>query len=81
MKCQYHPRANAVGVCSVCGIALCKRCIIHDRGTAYCDGCYASEDDEDSAHLVHAEELAESEDYVDIELMDLLDTDVDDGLV
>jgi hypothetical protein len=80
MKCKYHPRSDSVGVCSVCGIPLCKRCIIYDRGAAYCDGCYASEEGEDGADAVHAEELAESDDYIDIELMDLLDTDDDEGL-
>ncbi len=81
MKCQYHPRANATAVCSVCGIALCNRCVIEDRGRNYCDGCYASEQLEDDGRgAVHAEELEDSEDYIDLELMDILDTEDDDGL-
>lgn len=81
MKCHFHPRANAIAVCSVCGLSLCKRCLIEDRGRTYCDNCYAAEqDDNENAELVHAEEAAESEDYIDVELMDLLDTHDDDGL-
>lgn len=81
MKCHYHPRANAVAMCSVCSIPLCKRCMIEDRGHIYCDGCYASEEiDDESEDLVHAERGGDSEDYIDVELMDMLDTDDDDGL-
>ena len=81
MKCHFHPRAGAIALCSVCGLSLCKRCLIEDRGHVYCDNCYASEEaDHEGAELVHAEQAAESEDYVDLELMDLLDTDDDDGL-
>jgi hypothetical protein len=53
--------------------------MIEDRGRMFCDGCYAAEDD-DQESLVHAEREIESEDYVDIELMDILDSDDDDGL-
>ena len=54
--------------------------MIDDRGRMFCDGCYAVEDDDDHERLVHAERETESEDYVDIEMMDILDTDDDDGL-
>jgi hypothetical protein len=55
--------------------------MIDDQGRVFCDNCYASEDaDHESTELVHAGETADSEDYVDLELMDLLDTDDDDGL-
>jgi hypothetical protein len=68
-------------VCSVCGISLCSRCVIEDRGRTYCDGCYASEEiDGEGDDTTHAEELEDSEDYIDLELMDILDTDDDDGL-
>lgn len=77
MKCQYHPRTDAAAVCSVCGISLCSRCVIEERGRNYCDGCYASEQMEDDTH---AQELEDSEEYIDLELMDILDTDDDDGL-
>ena len=81
MKCQYHPRANATAVCAVCGVALCSRCVIEDRGRVYCDGCYASEQmEEGGGDAAHAEELEDSEDYIDLELMDILDSD-DDGLL
>jgi hypothetical protein len=81
VKCEYHPRARATAVCSVCGIGLCNRCVIEDRGRKYCDGCYASETaDDDGEDTAHAEELEESEDYIDLELMDILDTEDDDGL-
>ena len=77
VKCHYHPRASATAECSVCGVALCTRCAIEDRGTVYCDGCYASVDDE--AKEAGREELGE-EDYIDLELMDLMDTEDDAGL-
>ena len=68
MKCRYHPRAEATAVCSVCGIPLCNRCVIEDRGQTYCDGCYASDETEnEGADAVHAAELEDSEDYIDIE--------------
>jgi hypothetical protein len=55
--------------------------VIEDRERFYCDGCYAAEEvEEDDRELVHAEELADSEDYVDLELMDLMDSEDDDGL-
>ncbi len=80
MKCQYHPRANAVTICSVCSVPLCKRCMIEDMGRVYCDHCYANEDNDGDAQLVTAEHELENEDYADMELMDLLDSDDDDGL-
>jgi hypothetical protein len=54
--------------------------MIEDKGEIYCDRCYANEDTEDNLQLVQAEQGVDSEDYVDLELMDLLDTDDDDGL-
>jgi hypothetical protein len=78
VKCHYHPRANATTECSICGVALCRRCAIEDRGSVYCDGCYAAGDDE--AKDLTREEL-EHEDYIDLELMDLLDTEDDAGLL
>ena len=81
MKCKFHPRADAIAVCSVCGIGLCARCVIEDCGRVYCDGCYASENlEDDVGKTTPAEDLEESEDYIDLELMDILDTDDDDGL-
>jgi hypothetical protein len=47
----------------------------------YCDRCYASEDLEDEdRHAAEAEGLEESEEYIDLELMDVLDTEDDAGL-
>lgn len=80
MKCHYHPRANAIAVCSVCTVPLCKRCKIEDKGTIYCDGCYAEAEDEENLQLVQAEQGLDSDDIVDLEMMDLLDTEDDDGL-
>ena len=81
MKCEFHPRAKARAVCCVCGIGLCERCIIEDRGRIYCDGCYAAEENrDDEGDVVHADDAEESEDYIDLELMDILDSDDDDGL-
>lgn len=80
MKCHYHPRANAIAICSVCSLPLCKRCIIEDMGRIYCDNCYGDGEHREEGQLVAAEHEIDSEDYVDVELMDLLDTDDDDGL-
>jgi hypothetical protein len=80
LRCEYHPRAKAVTVCSVCGKGLCKRCAIEEHGRVFCDACYAEEGiEEDDRRLVPAAEVEDDEDYVDMELMDLLDTDDDDG--
>jgi hypothetical protein len=47
----------------------------------FCDSCYASaEGDEEARTLSHEESEAENEDYIDLELMDLLDTEDDEGL-
>ena len=82
MKCHHHPRANAVAECSVCGVALCKRCSIEDRGAIFCDSCYAAgESDEESKRAEREAEILEDEDYIDLELMDLLDTEDDEGLL
>ena len=81
MKCHYHPRANASAECSVCGVGLCRRCIIEDRGTLFCDSCYAAGEGEEEAKAAeHEEDELENEDYIDLELMDLLDTEDDEGL-
>ncbi len=70
-----------VEICSACHLSLCKRCQVEDKGHTYCDSCYAAgEAEHESAEAVHAQEVLESEDYIDLELMDLLDTDDDDGL-
>lgn len=82
MKCHYHPRAGATAECSVCGVGLCKRCAIEDRGTVYCDSCYASsESEEEPKTLGQDREEIDHEDYIDLELMDLLDTEDDEGLL
>ncbi len=70
LNCHFHPKAKAVGFCSVCGLPLCKKCIIED-GEIYCEDCYATREE--------AEE-AEDDAYIDMELMDLLDTEDDEGL-
>ena len=81
MKCHYHPGSRATAICSTCGLGLCGQCQIEDRGRIYCDNCYASGDTEHgTAEAVHAHETEESEDLIDLELMDMLDTEDDDGL-
>lgn len=81
LRCHYHPRVTATAECSVCGVGLCSRCIIRDRGGTYCDSCYASAEGEDENRaLDHEEHEVDNEDYIDLELMDLLDTEDDDGL-
>jgi hypothetical protein len=81
MKCHYHPRARALSVCSACGVALCRKCMIEDGDKIFCDSCYADgAQDDDVDDLEHAERHLEDEDYVDLELMDVLDSDDDDRL-
>jgi hypothetical protein len=80
LKCEYHPRTEAKYVCSVCGIGLCERCAIEDCGRIYCDACYASAGIDDDRHLDRADEAENSDDYMDMELMDILDTEDDEGL-
>jgi hypothetical protein len=78
MKCHYHPRANAFTACSACGVSLCRKCMIEDGDNVYCDSCYAHGQDDDD--LEHDERDMDSEDYMDLELIDVLDTDDDDGI-
>jgi hypothetical protein len=81
MRCHYHPRAKAIAVCSSCGIGLCRKCMIEDMDKIYCESCYADgRQDDDGDDLDRAERNLEDDDYVDLELMDVLDTDDDDGL-
>ena len=81
MKCHFHPCSNATAVCSACGLSLCRKCQIEDGGRVYCDSCHAAgETEHENAPTVHAQEALESEDLIDLELMDMLDTDDDDGL-
>ena len=79
MKCHFHPRSKATAVCSACGLSLCRQCQIEDGGHIYCDNCYAA-GETDHASAAHVHDAAESEDLIDLELMDMLDTDDDDGL-
>jgi len=71
VKCHFHPRSGATAVCSACGLGLCRQCQIEDGGHIYCDNCYAAGETENENA---------SEDLIDLELMDMLDTDDDDGL-
>ena len=81
MKCHYHPRANAFTVCSACGVNLCRKCMIEDGDNVFCEACYAQGDHDEDEDLDDDERHLESEDYIDLELMDVLDTDDDDGVV
>jgi len=40
MKCLHHPRKEATGVCIRCGKALCKDCIVFERGKIFCEDCH-----------------------------------------
>lgn len=80
MKCHYHPRAKAFAICSACGVGLCRKCMIEDGDKVFCDACYANGAQDDVDDLESAEEDLESEDYIDLELMDVLDADDDDGV-
>lgn len=79
MKCHYHPRARAFAVCAACGVGLCRKCIIEDKDKVYCDSCYANGAQDDDEDFEHADRDGESEEYIDLELMDVLDADDDDG--
>lgn len=39
MKCYNHPSNEAVGVCSDCGKAICKECVLHDDEKLKCSVC------------------------------------------
>jgi hypothetical protein len=52
--------------------------MIEDKGHVYCDDCYTNQGNEE---LVHAEQALESDDYMELEMMELLDGDDDDGLI
>jgi hypothetical protein len=54
--------------------------MIQDKGSVYCDSCYAAHEEDRDGELVHAEQTVESDDYIDLELMDILDADDDEGL-
>jgi len=36
MKCYNHPKADAVGVCSLCGKGVCSKCAVEIGGKLYC---------------------------------------------
>jgi tetratricopeptide (TPR) repeat protein len=40
MKCQFHPRNDVIGYCSVCGGFGCQECIIRHEGSLYCQRHY-----------------------------------------
>ena len=39
MKCYTHPTKEAVGVCTVCGRAICKECSDLVKNKLYCRSC------------------------------------------
>ncbi|MCS7187165.1 MAG: DUF2180 family protein [Armatimonadetes bacterium] len=41
MKCSVHPENEAVGVCVLCGVAVCHQCQKQVRGRILCSNCYA----------------------------------------
>ncbi len=80
MKCHFHPRAKAFTVCSACGISLCRQCMIEDGDKVFCGACHVDGHSDDGDSPGHDERHVDSEDYIDLELMDVLDTDDDEGL-
>jgi hypothetical protein len=54
--------------------------VIQDRGGIYCDSCYASAEGDEHRAVDQEEHEIENEDYIDLELMDMLDTEDDEGL-
>lgn len=55
--------------------------MIEDGDNIFCESCYADgAQDDDVDDLEHAERHLEDEDYIDLELMDVLDSDDDDRL-
>ena len=54
--------------------------MIEDNGVVYCDVCYADGIDPEEELRLAEQEGLESEDYIDLELMDILDTEDDEGL-
>ncbi|MFA5382114.1 MAG: hypothetical protein WC356_03035 [Candidatus Micrarchaeia archaeon] len=39
MKCYFHPKTDAVGICSVCFKAVCKDCVGDDEPELVCKNC------------------------------------------
>ena len=42
MKCYYHPEADAVQECRLCGHPLCGQCSVEVQKAAYCPACLES---------------------------------------
>jgi tetratricopeptide (TPR) repeat protein len=40
MKCQFHPRNEVIGYCSVCGGFGCQECVVRHNGVLYCQRHY-----------------------------------------
>ncbi|MCS7263560.1 MAG: hypothetical protein NZ805_01865 [Armatimonadetes bacterium] len=41
MRCSVHPENEAIGVCVLCGVAVCHQCQKQVRGRILCSNCYA----------------------------------------
>lgn len=39
MKCSYHPGAEALDICPVCGRPVCEQCTVSLSGKNYCRAC------------------------------------------
>jgi hypothetical protein len=39
MKCEYHPEAEAIGICVNCGRAVCADCKLMLANRTYCQAC------------------------------------------
>ena len=42
MKCHYHPEADAVQECRLCGHPLCPSCLVQVKEAPYCPDCLAT---------------------------------------
>jgi hypothetical protein len=42
MKCTFHPEADAISDCRLCGKSLCPSCTVEIKGAPYCRECLES---------------------------------------
>ncbi|MGQ9603388.1 MAG: hypothetical protein ACUVUU_04170 [bacterium] len=79
MRCHYHPKAKAVDYCSICGLPLCRECVVQDDSGVYCEECYAAREHEEVTHE-EIDMVDEDGEYTDFELTDLIDSEDEEQL-
>jgi hypothetical protein len=42
MKCNIHPKSEAIGTCTSCGKSVCSECAVQVRGKLVCRDCLAT---------------------------------------